>query len=665
MQNFLRVIRLALRRRYAIAASIVCSLIVGVLWGGNIAVLYPVVEVVFRGESSHQWAEKRVAARDQIREEAAAAVAKLKAELEQTADGDRARIQTQLEFQRKRLAQEEGTLARTRQQQQWIDRYMPGRPFQDLVVIVALLMLGTIVKSSFLAAHVILVSWIQQRTILDLRNSFFSKTLSMDLAAFAEQKTSGLMSKFTFDLKVLESSLGMLFGQAVREPLKMIACLTGAALISWQLLLISLVMIPLGLLIMRRLAKSMKKVSGISMDVIAELYARLAESFNGIKVVKAFTMENSERRRFDDVGRGFLRIAMRFSSYMAFFKPVSETMGIAVVSCAVLLGAYLTLNQATHVFGIKMSSEPLSPGALMVFFGMLAGIADPARKMSDIYAALIGGVMASDRIYALMDCVPSIREPDAPVSISHPHRQLIFQNTHFHYQPGELVLKDIQLTINYGETVAFLGPNGCGKSTLVNLVLRFYDPTQGKLLIDGVDLREMSLKDLRRRIGLVTQETLLFDETVLDNIRYGSPDATEEQAIEAAKRAHAHAFITEVLEQGYRTVVGPGGGRLSGGQRQRIAMARAILRDPEILILDEATSQIDIESEHLIHQALANFKQGRTTLLISHRLSTLSLADRIVVMDDGRILACGTHEELSSQCDFYRRLHDFQERKAA
>ncbi len=227
------------------------------------------------------------------------------------------------------------------------------------------------------------------------------------------------------------------------------------------------------------------------------------------------------------------------------------------------------------------------------------------------------------------------------------------------------MLEEIDLRIPFGETLAIVGPNGCGKSTLVNLIPRFYDPRQGRCTLDGIDLRDVRLRDLRSQIGLVTQETLLFDDTVYNNIRYGSPHATREQVIEAAQQAHAHRFIESKLENGYETIVGPQGSLLSGGQRQRIALARAILRDPPILILDEATSQVDLESEQLIHKVLEQFVRNRTTFIITHRLSTLALADRIVVMNAGRIVDVGTHEQLLRRCDLYRRLHDIQFKEIA
>jgi ATP-binding cassette, subfamily B, bacterial MsbA len=268
-------------------------------------------------------------------------------------------------------------------------------------------------------------------------------------------------------------------------------------------------------------------------------------------------------------------------------------------------------------------------------------------------------------LFEVMDRETRIKDPAAPVAVPTQIGVVEFRDVTFAYNPAEPVLDNLTLRVEPGETIAIIGPNGCGKTTLMNLVPRFYDPTAGAVTINGVDVRSMRCRELRERIGIVTQETLLFDDSIADNIGYGHPSATREQIVEAAKRAHAHRFITEVLSEGYETRVGPSGNRLSGGQRQRIALARAILRDPDILILDEATSQIDVESERLIHDVLAEFTRGRTAFIITHRPSTLELANRIVVMDEGRIVDVGTFRELAGRCLMFRRLAHLEYRESA
>ncbi len=657
MNNFVRALKLALRYRGTIAAIFFSSLMVGALWGANITAVYPFVQVVFRGQSMHDWVDQQIATARDTGQQLERSLAQL---ADQPQDGDQAEtVQREIRSKQARLQAEQAALERYQALAPWIKGCgFLGDPFQTLIAIVGFMVIGTAVKDIFLVINMVVVERLVQLTTFDLRKQFFRQSLQLDLAAFGQGRDSELLSRFTNDMSTLGTSLNHLFGRALREPLKMTACLVIACTISWQLLLFSLLIAPPALLLMRKLASSIKRANRRAMEEIAQLYSTLSESFRGIQTVKAFTMEPYERNRFHQSAKQLFRKSMRIAFYNSLTKPLTEVLGIGVISCALVAGAYLVLEQETHLLGIKMCDRPMEIGRLLLFYGMLVGVTDPIRKMSDVLGAVQGGVAAADRIFTLMDRESEIQDPVRAAALPRPHQRIVFDHVDFHYTPEMPVLHDVQLEIKYGETIALVGPNGCGKSTLVNLIPRFFDPRSGSVRLSDIDLRNVRRRDLRQRIGIVSQQTHLFDETVMNNIRYGSPQATDDEVVAAACQAHADRFIREKLSDGYETMVGTGGGRLSGGQRQRIALARAILRDPEILILDEATSQVDIESEQLIHQALEAFVQNRTAIMITHRLSTLSLADRVVVMEAGRIVDIGKHSELLQRCELYGRLHD-------
>jgi len=664
MKNFLRAVRLALHYRLTLAGVLCCSLLVAVFWGGNIGGVYPIVEVAIKGKSLQAWVAEKIASTE-------AKSAELRREIERLEkapppNGKPLEAAAQdVAFLHRRLQAEEAATATARWLQPWIDRYLPADPFRPVVWIVVALMAATAVKDFFLFANNMLVERVVQMVSFDLRKQLYHHMLRMDLGEFGEQRTGTMMSRFNVDLGYLSTGLSTLFGRAILEPLKGLACLIGAAFVCWRLLLFSLLLAPLAGFLIRTLARSIKRANRRALEENAQLMGVLSEAFHGMQTVHAFTMEKHERNRFHKVSKACLQKAMKIAFYSALSKPATEILGLGMVFIALIAGAYLVLNQATHILGIPMCDRPLEWSVLLVFYGLLIGTSDPARKLSDVVNGIQGGLAAADRIFPLLDRQPTIVDPEHPRPAPRPHRRLVFDHVHFHYTPDQPVLRDIHLAVEYGETLCIVGPNGCGKTTLSNLLLRFHDPVAGAVRLDDIDLREMRLRDLRRLVGMVTQQTMLFDDTVYNNIRYGSLQATREEIIAAAQRAHAHRFIEDKLEHGYDTVVGPGGNRLSGGQRQRIALARAILRDPDILILDEATSQIDIESEQQIHLALEQFVRGRTAIIVTHRLATLDLADRILVMDAGRIVDLGTHDELVRRCDLYRRLYDIQLRQTA
>ena len=664
MNNLGRVLRLSLRYRWTVAATVTCAVLVSLLWGGNIAAVYPIVEALSKGESMQVWVDRQIADSQKEITEFEGTIAEGEKRLVAGAE-DEEKVRRQLRDARNRLTAEQQALATRQWVKPLIDAYLPDDPFRTLVLIICVLLLATAVKDVFLVVGSIFVDRLTQLATFDLRKQFYRRTMRLDLASFHENSTSELMSRFTYDLDSITSGLQAILGKAIREPLKMLVCLALAAWICWRLLLLSLILAPLAAYMVSRLASSLKRANRRSMEDMSLLYNVLSETFGAIKVVKAFTMERQERRRFHHNSKKFYKRAMRIAWYNALVHPITELMGIVTICLAFLAGAYLVLNNETEIFGLKMSERPLDYGTLVVFYGLLIGASDPARKISEIFNRIQRAAAASDRVYQLLDREPRMCESASPVELSRHHREIALEGVSFGYTAGQRVLHDVNLRIPFGETLAIVGPNGCGKSTLANLIPRFFDPDSGTVRIDGVDIRGCRLRDLRKQIGVVTQETLLFDDTVYNNIRYGTPEATREEVVEAARQAHAHRFIEQKLENGYDTVVGASGNRLSGGQRQRIALARAILRDPSILILDEATSQVDLESEQLIQMVLEKFTRDRTTIIITHRLATLDLADRILVMQGGRALDIGTHQDLSGRCDLYRRLYQIHFRESA
>jgi ABC-type multidrug transport system fused ATPase/permease subunit len=550
---------------------------------------------------------------------------------------------------------------RCKRLQPWINRYLPNDGFKTLVLLIAGVLMCVIIKGVFLFLQEVLVADINQLVLFDIRNLFYRRTLALDLGQFSDRGPAELMARFTNDMDSLSQGLSTILSKVIREPMRIVVCLAGAFWFNWRLTCLTLILVPVSAASTYRVGKIMKRAVRRSLESMSNIYKILQETFQGIKVVKAFTMERHERRRFFRETKSLYRKSVRVAMIDAMSDPVLEVLSLLTVAIALLAGSYLVLRHSLFLdlglFRIQLASRPMQIEDLLTLYTLLAGVSDPIRKLSNVHSKIQRAAAASDRICALMDRRPEVvQKPKAPRLRSH-RKRIEFDQVGFAYDGRDLVLRGVDLMARHGETIALVGPNGCGKSTLMNLLPRFWDVQAGAIRIDGHDIRDVSLKSLRGQIGMVTQETILFEATVAENIAYGNPQATRAQIEEAAHRAYAAAFIA-ALPDGFDTILGERGTSLSGGQRQRLALARVMLRDPAILILDEATSAVDIQDEALIRRALEDFARGRTTFLITHNLGSLQFADRIVLMNAGRVEAVGSEAELRRQSPLYRRLHE-------
>jgi ATP-binding cassette, subfamily B, bacterial MsbA len=660
------------RRR--LIASIVCALLAAVLWSTNLTAIYPVLSLLTNENKT--WAEQLDDDIDKLQKEYDLSHAKLQTKhrdlklveawpltreretAERKSAGEIARLDGQLSAASRSIYLRQ--VAKS-----FVIRFLPPGKFAALAALFGIVMIAVVIRGVFEFLQESLVGGITNSTLTDLRNRLFRNVVHMDVGHFNDRGSHALMANLTNDMETLGVGIRMLYGRVIGEPLKALACVAVACMISWQLTLLFLVLVPVSVWVLAKVGRMMKRASRRLLERMSALYRIIGETFHGVRVVKAFTAEAYERHRFRTAARDYAQKAVRVINLDAMTSPVVEVLGVGAVAVALLAGAYLVLEKKTELFGLKLCDYPMDIATLLQHYALLAAIADPVRKLSSVYTKLQSGAAAADRIFAALDERPKVGQNSQGPVLGRHAAGIEFRDVCFSYEPGRPTLSNIRLDVKFGETIALVGKNGCGKSTLVGLLPRFYDPDHGSIFVDGVDLRKAHLRSLRRQIGLVTQDTVLFDDTVAANIAYGFKRVTPEQVEAASRQAFAHDFV-ERMADGYQTRIGDAGAKLSGGQRQRIALARAILRDPAILILDEFTSQCDAESEALIHQALRRFMRNRTTFVITHRLHTLEIADRIVVLDRGRMEAVGTHAELLAGCDVYQRLHEahFQRRVA-
>lgn len=628
-----------------------CSLIVATIWSLSITTVFPVVKIVLERETAKTWVAHAI-------ENGHRNVAAVADEVEslELAEKSGEAVTGELRLKRERLDAERESLAWFQRVQPYINRYSPDTPFQTLVYALVALLVASCVKGCLLVIGAILDARVAEQTVLDLRRIYYRKALELDQRRIEMIGASHMMTHLSYNMTMISSGLRVFYGKCLREPLKMIGCLLIAAYISLPLLIISLVIVPLGLFVIGSVSRHMKRSTQIEMQGMADVFQTLIETFKSIKTVRIFNRERTERLRFKRNSETLYRMQVRIALYDSLLRPVSEVMSITSIALSILVGAYLVLNEQTHLFGfIKISDKPIEPAVLLVFYSMLAAAADPARKMSEILNALVRGGTACDNLFRTFGPEPLLKAPENPIPVPEHRESIEFDNIVFAYLPRQPVLKNINLMIPHGQTVAIVGGNGSGKSTLMNLLVRFYDPHIGRVLIDGQDIRDMHPKKVRQQIAWVTQDSMLFKGTVWENVAYGAFNPSKEDILKAMEIARVHDFVDE-LENGYQTNVGDDGKKLSAGQRQRVAIARAVVANPRILILDEATSQIDGQSESLIHDSLAEFIKTRTTFVVTHRESSLRLADRVLVMELGRIVHDSTVSEACQHSTIFQGL---------
>jgi subfamily B ATP-binding cassette protein MsbA len=494
--------------------------------------------------------------------------------------------------------------------------------------------------------HAYLMSYVGQRIVAHLRQQLYDHLQRLPLSFFDRMPTGLLMSRVTNDVNLIQGAVSNAITGLLKDPLTLVGLLAVMFARDWQLSLIAMVVLPFAFFPVVKFGRMLRRISTKSQESMGDISVILQETISGSRIVKAFGMEEYEKERFNRENIRYFRYLMKSVMVRALSSPLMEFLGGIAIVFVILYGGYRVIQ------GVS------TPGEFFSFLGALLLLYEPIKRLSRINNVVQEGIAAATRIYDVLDTSPGIQ--DAPDAIELPpiQQELELRNVQFRYD-NEPVLKDIDLKVSAGEVIAIVGVSGAGKSTLVDLIPRFYEVSEGTVLIDGIDVRNVTMDSLRNQIGIVTQQTILFNDTVRNNIAYGDINKSDGEIIAAAKAANAYDFIMK-MDQGFDSVIGEQGARLSGGERQRLCIARALLKNAPILILDEATSSLDSEAELEVQKALENLMAGRTTLVIAHRLSTIQNADRIVVISNGRIVEEGRHDELL-ECDGeYCRLYDMQ-----
>ena len=528
-----------------------------------------------------------------------------------------------------------------------VTRYAGEDPQRALLLVISLILVTFLLKNLFNYIALFFITFLRNGILKDIRIALYNTITKMSMAHFTEKRKGDLMSRVSNDVTEIQYSFLSIIELLIREPLTIVFALLMMFSISAKLTLFVLLFVPFAGILITRIGKTLQPKSNKVQVEVGEVLAKIEETISGLNIIKAFRAEGSFQSKFRDTNQRLFRLSNSLINRMNLSSPLSEFLGISVFAVLLWYGGSLVLVE-----------KQLNAAAFITFLGLAYGVLTPAKGISKALYSIKKGNAAAARILEVLETPNPIVDPVKPKKMSAFNKGVRFNEVSFAYE-DELVIDKLNLTIPKGSSVALVGPSGGGKSTIANLVPRFYDVNEGSISIDGTDIRQFTKNDLRSLMGIVTQDSILFNDTVANNLRIAKPDATEKELKNAAEIANALSFI-EALPKGFDTSIGDQGNKLSGGQKQRLSIARAVLKNPEILILDEATSALDTESERLVQEALIKMMKSRTSLVIAHRLSTIQNADLIVVLQNGKIAEKGTHEELIAKKGTYKKLIELQ-----